>query len=292
MPVASQVASRGAPVGYFSSGRTEGRILRSFEQMVGQAVAARSTWETGSVTEHRSGRVAFPIVPTSRPRCSSSWIASPTAARSPSSVLVRTRLSPLTPRVLAGELKLLMIDISQEELDKAPAVGQKLCLDVATKKFPLVDQVDLACSQMLAEHVRDGQQLLRNVARLLRPGALYLQLSPTLYTLPFVVNRVLPEKVSRVLLDTFQPRDPVRRGKFPGLLQLVPRAVREADRAHRACGAQPGRGAVATSATATTSGCRCCESWRASSLRCWPATRCRRCAASACTWWSGRSIQA
>ena len=113
-----------------------------------------------------------------------------------------------------------MIDISQEELDKAPAVGQKLCLDVATKKFPLVDQVDLACSQMLAEHVRDGQQLLRNVARLLRPGGLYLQLSPTLYTLPFVVNRVLPEKVSRVLLDTFQPRDPVRRGKFPAYYSL------------------------------------------------------------------------
>ena len=113
-----------------------------------------------------------------------------------------------------------MIDISQEELDKAPAVGQKLCLDVATKKFPLVDQVDLACSQMLAEHVRDGRQLLRNVARLLRPGALYLQLSPTLYTLPFVVNRVLPEKASRVLLATFQPRDPVRRGKFPAYYSL------------------------------------------------------------------------
>lgn len=124
------------------------------------------------------------------------------------------------PRVAAGELELVLIDISREELDKAPAVGEKLCLDVAAQKFPLDDAADLACSQMLAEHVRDGEQLLRNVARLLRPGGAYLQLSPTLYTLPFVVNRIAPQKVSEVMLDTFQPRDRVRRGKFPAYYSL------------------------------------------------------------------------
>ena len=46
---------------------------------------------------------------------------------------------------------------------------------------------------MLAEHVRDGSQFLRNVARMLKPGGLYLQVSPVLGTVPFVVNRFVPE---------------------------------------------------------------------------------------------------
>jgi Methyltransferase domain len=72
--------------------------------------------------------------------------------------------------VVTGEIELLQVDISQVELDKASA-GQKVCGDVASKDFSLGRSVDLACSQMLAEHVRDGEQFLRNVAAMLAPVA-------------------------------------------------------------------------------------------------------------------------
>lgn len=124
------------------------------------------------------------------------------------------------PRVAAKDVQLVMIDISQDELAKAPDVGRKLCLDVASPDFPLEDTVDLACSQMLAEHVRDGGQFLRNVARMLKPSGLYLQVSPVLYALPFVVNRIVPERLSSPLLNMFQPRDLDRRGKFPARYSL------------------------------------------------------------------------
>jgi SAM-dependent methyltransferase len=124
------------------------------------------------------------------------------------------------PRVLAGDVDLLMIDISQGELDKAPAVGKKVCADVTAPDFPLVEVVDLACSQMLAEHVADGAQFLRNVARMLKPGGLYLQVSPVLGTIPFLVNRFVPEDLGDRLLDLFQPRDRYRHDKFPAYYDL------------------------------------------------------------------------
>lgn len=119
------------------------------------------------------------------------------------------------PRVQSGELDLLLVDISQDELDKAPSIGKKLCVDLASPDFEPVVSVDLACSQMLAEHVADGEQFLTNIAKMLKPGGLYLQVSPVLYTLPFVVNRMVPEGLSSVLLNVFQPRDQYQHGKFP-----------------------------------------------------------------------------
>jgi SAM-dependent methyltransferase len=119
------------------------------------------------------------------------------------------------PRVASGEVELLQVDISQVELDKAPSIGQKVCGDVAAAGFSLGRSVDLVCSQMLAEHVRDGEQFLRNVAAMLEPGGRYLQVSPVLFTLPFIVNRVVPESFAATLLDIFQPRDHDRHGKFP-----------------------------------------------------------------------------
>jgi hypothetical protein len=72
----------------------------------------------------------------------------------------------------------VQVDIDQGELDKAPRVGQVLCCDVAGPAFPLVEEVDLAFSKFLAEHVHDAPQFLRNVSRMLKPGRMYVQLSP------------------------------------------------------------------------------------------------------------------
>jgi SAM-dependent methyltransferase len=119
------------------------------------------------------------------------------------------------PRVVARTVDLLAVDISQEQLDRAEDLGHKVQGDVAAASFSLGCQVDLACSQMLAEHVVDGEQLLRNVAAMLAPGGVYLQVSPVLYTFPFTVNRLAPEALGEKVLDIVHPRDQHRRGKFP-----------------------------------------------------------------------------
>jgi SAM-dependent methyltransferase len=124
------------------------------------------------------------------------------------------------PRVASGELDYIVVDIAQGELDKAPKVGRVLCCDVAGPAFPLVDEVDLAFSTMLAEHVHDAPHFLRNVAQMLKLGGMYLQVSPVLYTVPFLINRIIPDRVSSVLLDVFQPRDREIHDKFPALYDL------------------------------------------------------------------------
>lgn len=109
-----------------------------------------------------------------------------------------------------------LLDISQTELDKAPAGYRTLCADIASPTLALDAEHDFAFSHMLAEHVRDGECFHRNVWRLLRPGGYALHFFPTLWAPPFVVNRMLPERAADGLLRRLAPgRDRYRQAKFP-----------------------------------------------------------------------------
>ena len=46
---------------------------------------------------------------------------------------------------------------------------------------------------MLAEHVPDGYRFHSNLFELLKPGGVAFHFMPTLYSPPFVINRLLPE---------------------------------------------------------------------------------------------------
>lgn len=119
------------------------------------------------------------------------------------------------PRIVANDLTYLRVDISPTELKKGDDVGTAVVADVAAASFDLPSPADLVVSKNLAEHVADGEALLRNVHRVLAPGGAYLQLSPVLYALPFAVNRVIPETLASRLLQVFQPRDRHQEAKFP-----------------------------------------------------------------------------
>lgn len=109
-----------------------------------------------------------------------------------------------------------VIDISQAELDKAPARCHKVCADLAARQFHWHgDGYDLVFSRMLAEHVPDGAQFHANLLQLLAPGGLALHCFPTLYALPFVLNRLVSDRLSDWLLDLIQPRDRYQYAKFP-----------------------------------------------------------------------------
>jgi hypothetical protein len=71
-------------------------------------------------------------------------------------------------------------------------------------------------SQMVFEHVSDSYQAYRNIYRLLSPGGVCLNFHPVLYSLPFVVNWMLPEQLSARLLHFFFPyRGPDKVPKHP-----------------------------------------------------------------------------
>ena len=127
--------------------------------------------------------------------------------------------NPMIPidQVRAMGLDYTLLDISETELAKAPAGYRTVCADIASASPDLGHgSYDLAFSRMLAEHVRSGAQLHRNIHGLLRPGGHAMHFFPTMWALPFVVNRYLPERLSDGLVALLNPgRDRHRFGKFP-----------------------------------------------------------------------------
>jgi SAM-dependent methyltransferase len=74
---------------------------------------------------------------------------------------------------------------------------------------------DLIFSRMTAEHFRDPERAYANMFAALEPGGLAVHSFATLYALPFVLNRMLPDRVSDLLYNRFSARaDSERHGKF------------------------------------------------------------------------------
>lgn len=128
--------------------------------------------------------------------------------------------------LLAGDeitsrgVRYIVNDISESELALAPPYVEKACFDIS-RKAPfddehLVGKVDVMFSKMVFEHVSDAQQAYKNIHRLLSPGGVCLNFHPVLYSLPFLVNWMLPEQLSSRLLQLFFPyRGPDKVPKHP-----------------------------------------------------------------------------
>ena len=107
-------------------------------------------------------------------------------------------------------------DISQSELDRAPEGWTRACFDICGDVSPIRARYDVAFTRMLAEHVPDGPRFHANVFRLLKPGGVAFHFMPTLYSPPFVINKLLPETLSRKVLNAFfRHRNENEIPKFP-----------------------------------------------------------------------------
>ncbi|MEM1157506.1 MAG: class I SAM-dependent methyltransferase [Verrucomicrobiota bacterium] len=115
-----------------------------------------------------------------------------------------------------GSIQYSLLDISKAELDAAPAGYNKIQADIGDPQADLPEaSFDLCFSRMVAEHIQDGEAFHRNVYRLLKPGGVAIHFFPTLFTLPYVANVMMPEWLSQRMLMLFNPRDLVQHGKFP-----------------------------------------------------------------------------
>lgn len=125
--------------------------------------------------------------------------------------------NPLLPRAERERLGLTytVVDIDPLELAKASPDVVKVQLDITSA--PLAASFDVVISKQLAEHVRDPLAMHRNVWAMLRPGGRAIHFFPTLYAAPFVVNRLVPERMASTLLIALQPHrvSSGSHGKFP-----------------------------------------------------------------------------
>jgi SAM-dependent methyltransferase len=107
-------------------------------------------------------------------------------------------------------------DLSEDELLKADAAFERLVLDLSGTEIDsaLLNKFDCVFSRMVGEHIRDGEQYHKNIFRVLRPGGIAVHCFSTLWTLPFAINRLVPDCVADRLLQIFAPRDAYKHGRF------------------------------------------------------------------------------
>jgi SAM-dependent methyltransferase len=111
-------------------------------------------------------------------------------------------------------LQFRAVDEVETELRKS-GMTETAVYDVCGANAPVPGApYDLIFSRMTAEHFRDPDQAYRNMLQALAPGGLSVHSFATLYALPFVLNRVLPDRVTDFLFDRFSPRDRDRHEKF------------------------------------------------------------------------------
>src|SRR5215469_14651850 len=115
----------------------------------------------------------------------------------------------LAPEVISKRgLRYVANDIDIAELDKADPVFDRWVGDIGNgAPSELENRFDLVFSRMVNEHVEDGRGYHANIHKILRPGGISAHCFSTLYTLPFLVNRLIPERISDALLHYFDPRD-------------------------------------------------------------------------------------
>ena len=126
-----------------------------------------------------------------------------------------------------GEIKQRNIDyvandIIEGELDLIPFPVRKARFD-SCGELPREFEAsfDVICSKMVQEHVRSGEEFYRNILSLLKPGGVAINFHPTLYCPPFLINRLLPDFISKPLVQRINPhRADDKLPKFPAKYQL------------------------------------------------------------------------
>src|SRR5215211_2552629 len=115
--------------------------------------------------------------------------------------------NPLFSPELAArhDLDYVLLDISESELEKAPAGLSKVVVDLEAASIDAGRPYDFVFSRATAEHIRDPAAFHGNVLSMLDAGGEAAHFFPTLYAPPFVLNRILPERLMHSVLLRIQP---------------------------------------------------------------------------------------
>jgi SAM-dependent methyltransferase len=118
----------------------------------------------------------------------------------------------------ASSLEVTLNDIDSEELARAPDDFAKLRFDIASaiaaNESPR-DYFDLVISKMVLEHITNAERAWSNVFEMLRRDGMAAAFIPTLFSPPFLLNRILPEQITSRLVqlafgDRSAPKFPAR----------------------------------------------------------------------------------
>jgi SAM-dependent methyltransferase len=129
--------------------------------------------------------------------------------------------------IAENDLSYRILDISAEELAKAPATYAKTVVDLCAPpdQFDAVvepSSFDLTFTHMFLEHVQNPELVHRNIRSMLRPGGIALHFVPCSSNFPLTVNRLMPEWITKPLVRIAQPNRDIsgHQVKFPAYYKL------------------------------------------------------------------------
>jgi len=124
-------------------------------------------------------------------------------------------------------VKLVAVDVSAEELAHNTDVDEKLVAD-ASERLPFGnEEVDMIVSHSVVEHLRDSEAFVRESARVLKRGGLFIHMLPNRFAPFSVANQLMPRGLSRRLLRVLIPGSEGRLG-FPAFYdRTYPSALRQ-----------------------------------------------------------------
>lgn len=130
------------------------------------------------------------------------------------------------------QARVVGIDISQAELNRAPpgSYDEVVCADIT--KYEGSQVGDIALCQSLLEHVQDTELAIRGIASTLRPGGMVVLFVPCRNALFARLNLLLPEDLKRTILFTIFPKARHDQGFKSYYHRCTPDDFREISRLH------------------------------------------------------------
>jgi ubiquinone/menaquinone biosynthesis C-methylase UbiE len=108
-------------------------------------------------------------------------------------------------RSSAAQIRIVGVDISEEELAENRDVDEKRVADVA-RGLPFGrGELDLIASRSVLEHLDDTEAFIADSRRVLGPGGYSIHLFASKFAPFALLNSILPPRVSRLLLDRLHP---------------------------------------------------------------------------------------
>jgi 2-polyprenyl-6-hydroxyphenyl methylase/3-demethylubiquinone-9 3-methyltransferase len=101
--------------------------------------------------------------------------------------------------------RIVAVDISEDEIVHNRDVDDRRVGDI-TKELPFAPgEVDMVVSRSVLEHLEDLEAFIDASARVLKPGGMFIHLLPSRFAPFAVLNRALPNWLSRRIVYFFHP---------------------------------------------------------------------------------------
>lgn len=110
-------------------------------------------------------------------------------------------------RKFFDRIKIIALDVSQEELDYNHDVDEKIVFDIASGgRVPIDDNtMDMVTSSSVLEHLKNLDNVVKEVSRIIKPGGKFISVFPCKFALFAIINQMLPNWLARKILFSIMP---------------------------------------------------------------------------------------